>query len=75
MLKVNDSTPSRICYNNIIQDSVMRHTATLRQIYAGIIEDTIELTPAPLLKPLPEPLLTSLIICFLSKPEPLPTPI
>ena len=44
-------------------------------MYAGIIEDTIELALAPLLKPLLEPLLTPLIIYSLSKPEPLPIPI
>ena len=44
-------------------------------MYAGIIEDTIELAPVPLLKPLPEPLLTPLIICSLSKLKSLPMPI
>ena len=53
----------------------MRYTAALRHIYAGTIEDTTELTPVPLLKPLPEPLLTPLMIYSLSKPEPLPIPI
>ena len=53
----------------------MRHAAALRHIYAGIIEDTIKLALAPLLKPLPEPLLTPLIIYSLSKLEPLPIPI
>ena len=75
MLKVNDFTPSRICYNDIIQDSIMRHTAALRHMYVGTIEDTIEFTPAPLLKPLLKPLLTPLTIYSLSKPEPLPIPI
>ena len=53
----------------------MYYTTVLRHIYAGIIEDTIELALAPLLKPLPEPLLTPLIIYSLSKLEPLPIPI
>ena len=53
----------------------MCYTAVLRQIYTGIIEDTIELAPVPLLKPLLEPLLTPLIIHSLSKLEPLPIPI
>ena len=53
----------------------MRHTAALRHIYAGTIEDTIELALAPLLKPLLEPLLTPLMIYSLSKLEPLPAPI
>ena len=53
----------------------MRYAAALRHMYAGTIEDTIEFTPVPLLKSLLEPLLTSLIIHSLSKPEPLPTPI
>ena len=53
----------------------MRYAAALRHIYVGTIEDTTELAPAPLLKPLPEPLLTPLMIYSLSKPEPLPTPI
>ena len=53
----------------------MRYTAALRHIYAGIIEDTIEFVLAPLSKPLPEPLLTPLIIHSLSKPEPLPIPV
>ena len=44
-------------------------------MYAETIEDTIELTLAPLLKPLLEPLLTLLMICSLSKLEPLPIPI
>ena len=75
MLKANNSTPSRICYNDIIQNSIMCHAAVLRQMYTGTIEDTIELTLAPLLKPLPEPLLTPLIIYFLFKLEPLLIPI
>ena len=75
MLKANNSTPSRICYNDIIQDNIMRHAAALRQIYVGTIEDTIELALMPLLKPLPEPLLTPLMIYSLSKLEPLPIPI
>ena len=53
----------------------MRHAAALRYIYAGIIEDTIELALVPLLKPLLEPLLSPLIIYSLFKPEPLPIPI
>ena len=53
----------------------MRYAAALRHIYAGTIEDTTKLALVPLSKPLLEPLLTSLIIYFLSKPEPLPTPI
>ena len=53
----------------------MRHAAALRHIYVGIIEDTTELALAPLLKPLLKPLLTPLMICFLFKPEPLPTPV
>ena len=53
----------------------MCHAAALRHIYTGIIEDTIELAPASLLKPLLEPLLTPLIIYSLFKPEPLPMPI
>ena len=53
----------------------MCYTAVLRQIDAGIIEDTIEFTLAPLLKPLLEPLLTPLMIYSLSEPEPLPVPI
>ena len=44
-------------------------------MYAGIIEDTIELALVPLLKPLLEPLLTPLTIYSLFKPEPLPMPI
>ena len=75
MSKANDSTPSRICYNDIIQDSIMRHAAALRHMYAGTIEDTTELAPAPLSKPLPEPLLTPLTIRSLSEPEPLPLPV
>ena len=50
----------------------MHSTAALRYMYAGIIEDTMELALVPLLKPLPEPLLTPLIIYSLFKPEPLP---
>ena len=49
----------------------MHYTAALRYMYAGIIEDTMELALVPLLKPLPEPLLTPLIIYFLSKLKPL----
>ena len=44
-------------------------------MYAGIIEDTIELALVPLLKPLPEPLLTPLMIYSLFELEPLPIPI
>ena len=75
ILKVNNSMPSRICYNDIIQDSIMRYAAALRHIYIGTIEDTTELTLAPLLKPLLKPLLIPLIIYSLFKPKPLPTPI
>ena len=53
----------------------MRYTAALKHIYAGTIEDTIKLALVPLSKPLPEPLLTPLIIHSLFKPEPLPIPI
>ena len=53
----------------------MCYAAALRHIYVGIIEDTIELALAPLLKSLLEPLLTSLMIRFLSKLEPLPIPV
>ena len=44
-------------------------------MYVGIIKNTTELTLAPLLKPLLEPLLTLLMICSLSKLEPLPIPV
>ena len=53
----------------------MHYTTALRQMYVGTIKDTTELALVPLLKSLPEPLLTPLMIYSLSKPEPLPVPI
>ena len=33
LLTANDSAPSRICYDNIVQASVLRYAAALRHIY------------------------------------------